>query len=199
MAHINALGAGMFSDLSVAHPTADIAVATLQALNTAAGFAALFATEIPAVGGTRAANTFVRFPNIREFPSIGTPSNIVNVPRYGSKVSAQVQGQADAPNLEFTLNYTGDVWAKEVGALLGLMVGDGILRAFRFALLKSEPTLTTTAKYASTAAGIGSVQNSHFYFLGKVEALLVNPQLTDANQATLTLSAQSDFFGAYTV
>jgi hypothetical protein len=199
MAHINSLGAGLFSDLAVAAPTADLSASAIAALQTAAAFNALFATEISSIGGTRATGTFVRIPNIREFPSIGTPSNIVNVPRYGSKVSAQIQGQADAPSLELSLNYTSDVWAKDETSLLGTMVGDGILRVFRFVLLNSEPTLTTTAKYASTAPGIGTVQNSIWYFAGKIEALLVSPQLTDANQATLTLSAQSDFFGAYTI
>lgn len=162
MAHITSIGAGMFTDLSVAHPTTDITSAAIETLKAgaASGWHALFATEIAAVGGTRGANTFVRFPNIREFPGIGTPPNVVNVPRFGAKVAAQIQGQADAPSLELTLNYTGDVWAKEATSLLGMMVGDGISRVFRLALLNSEPTATTTAKYASTVAGIGTVPNS---------------------------------------
>ena len=43
--------------------------------------------------------------NLREFPSVGTPANIVNVPQYGQSISSQISGQADAPTLEFTLNY----------------------------------------------------------------------------------------------
>lgn len=201
MAHITSIGAGMFTDLSVAHPTNNITAATIETLKAgaASGWNGVFASEIAAVGGVRATNTFVRFPSIREFPGVGTPPNIVNVPIFGSKITAQIQGQADAPSLELTLNYVGDVWAKETGAHLGLMVGDGISRVFRLALLNTEPTGTGGTKYASTAAGLGTVPNSIWYFIAKIEALLVTPQLTDANQATLTLTAQSDFYGAFTV
>lgn len=199
MAHITSYGAGVFSDLAVAAPATDLTTSALYALNTAAAFQALFATEIDTIGGTKAANTFIRIKDVREFPAIGTPANIVNVPRYGSKLSSQVQGQADPSSLELTLNLISANWAKDGTSLLGSMVGDGIQRCFRFSLLNAEPTLTTTAKYASTAAGIGSVQNTQWYFIGKIEALQINPQLTDANTATLTLSTQTDFFGGYTV
>jgi hypothetical protein len=66
-------------------------------------------------------------------------------------------------------------------------------------LLNAEPTGAGATKYASTAAGLGTVQNSQYYWIGKLEALQVTPQLTDANTATITLTIQSDFFGAYTV
>jgi hypothetical protein len=74
------------------------------------------------------------------------------------------------------------------------MVGDGNQYAFQFSLLNSKPVALTC-----TAGGLGTVKNSNFYFVGKVEALLVSPQLTDANQATLTLSIQGDFFGPATI
>lgn len=199
MAHINSLGAGMFSDLSISTPLADPAPGVLAALNSAAGFAPLFATEISSVGGTKAPGTFVRIQNVREFPALGTPANVVNVPVFGSAISRQVQGQADAPSMELNINFVASEWAKEVGNILGNMVGDGKIYAFRFALLNAEPTLTTTAKYASTVPGLGSVQNSHWYWVGKVEALQVSPQLTDANTATVTLTIQSAFYGAFTI
>lgn len=193
MAHISSIGAGLFSDLSIAAPAAAPAFSTLD---TAIEFNALFATEIASTGGVKAANTFVRVANVREFPSMGTPPNIVNVPTYGQKSSQQIQGQSDAPSLEITINYIPADWA--AGTILGDMVGSGSLSVFRFSLLNAEPSGTGDTKYASTNAGIGTVQNSIYYWIGKVEAMLVNPQLTDANTATVTMSIQSKFFGAYT-
>ena len=130
---------------------------------------------------------------MREFPAIGTPANIVNVPVYGQKSSQQVQGQSDSPSMEITINYIGVDWQKAVN-YLGYLVGDGNQYAFRFALLNSKPT-----SYESNSKGLGSSQNSEFYWVGKIEALIVNPQLTDANTATITLTIQSDMYGAYTV
>jgi hypothetical protein len=199
MAHISSIGAGMFSDLAVACPTADLSASALAALDTAAEFQALFASEIPTVGGTKAANTFCRITNIREFPAMGTPPNVVNVPTYGSKTSRQIQGQSDAPSMELTLNYVPADWAKDVTNILGSMVGDGIQRVFRFCLMNSQPTGSGATQYASTTGGIGTVQNSQYYWVGKLEALQVNPQLTDANTATITITIQSDFYGAYTI
>jgi len=191
MSHLSSIGAGMFSDLALAMPSTPPDFATLD---TKAEFDALFATEIESSGGTKAANTFVRVKNVREFPSLGTPPNIVNVPVYGAKTSQQIQGQSDSPNLELTINLVASDWADST--LLGAAVGDGNQYVFRFALMNTEPT-----GYDSTTGttGIGSVENSVWYFIGKIEALLLNPQLTDANTATLTLSAQSEFFGIYTV
>jgi hypothetical protein len=196
MAHISSIGAGIYTDLSVAVPATDPNFSTLV---SAATWQPLFATEITA-SGTAAANTFIRIQNVREFPSIGTPPNIVNVPVYGAKTSRQVQGQADAPTIELTLNYVASDWASTT--TLGATVGNGRQYSFRFTLLNSQPTA-----YASTAAGLGtavggaagSCQNSQWYWYGKMESLLVNPQLTDANTATLTISVQSDFYGSYTV
>jgi hypothetical protein len=199
MAHIGSIGAGMFSDLAVATPATDLTASGLAALDTAAEFQALFSTEIESQGGTKAPGTFVRIENVREFPSMGTPPNVVNVPVYGSSTSQQIQGQADAPSMEITLNYVATEWAKDVANILGSMVGNGKQYVFRFALMNAEPTGTGATKYASTAAGIGTVENSQFYWIGKIEALQVNPQLTDANTATITLTIQSDMYGAYTV
>ena len=195
MAHIASIGAGMFSDMAVATPATDFMQATLATLDTAAEFQALFATEIQTNGGTKAAGSFVRMKNVREFPSMGTPPNIVNVPVYGSKTSQQIQGQSDAPSIELTVNYVPADWA--AGTILGNMVGDGKQYVFRFALLNAQP-LSYASVSGTPASGVGSVQNSQYYWVGKVEALQVNPQLTDANTATITISIQSQFFGAYT-
>jgi len=194
MAFLNSIGAGMFTDMSVASPSTDLTAAQIAAMTTEALFTAAFAAEIPAVGGTEAAGTFIRIQNVREFPSMGVPANIVNVPRFGARTSSQVQGQADAPSVELTLNYVASDWAKGSTQLLGSMVGDGIVRAFRFTMLNAPP-----AAFGSKAAELGTVPNAIFYFTGKVEALVYNPQLTDANQATLTISMLSELYGAFTV
>lgn len=196
MAHINSIGAGLYSDLSIAVPATPPTFATLD---TAAEFQALFATEIDSAGGVKAANTFVRVKNVREFPAMGTPPNVVNVPVYGSKTSQQIQGQADSPSIEITLNFVAADWADETTNILGSMVGDGNQYVFRFTLMNAKPTGTGATQYSSTVAGVGTVQNSQYYWVGKLEALQVTPQLTDANTATITITVQSEFFGAYTV
>jgi hypothetical protein len=176
MAHISSLGAGIFTYLDIF--TGTIPAAT----DTSAEVAALFVGTVP---GTADA-THVRMPSVREFPSVGTPANIVNVPVYGQKTSSQVQGQADAPSLEVTVNYVaGDMTA--IHDLIGQSV------AFRFMMCASAVTEDEAADSTLTP------ENTEFYFLGKIEAILVNPALTDATTATVTLSTQSDFFGPATI
>ena len=179
MAQISSIGAGIYSDLSVTN-TDDSAVAL-----TSAAMDPLFAN-------IDFDTTAFRIENVREFPSIGTPPNVVNVPVYGQASSQQVQGQSDAPSIEVTLNFIPADWAS--GTSLGSLVGDGTTHSFRFALLNSKPT-----NWGSEAGGLGTVQNSYWYWKGKIEALQVNPQLTDANTAVLTITIQSDFIGAFTV
>lgn len=177
MAHISSLGAGLYTYL-------DIFTGTIPAdTDTAAECAALFVGTVP---GTADAD-HVRMPSVREFPSIGTPANIVNVPVYGQATSSQVQGQSDAPSLEITVNYV----AEDMQAIHNLI--DGSEKVFRFMMANAPVTQDEGAD--STLA----VENTEFYFLGKVEAILVNPALTDATTATVTLSAQSDFFGPATL
>ena len=195
MAHLDAIGAGVFSDLAVATPASPPAFPTL---NEAAEFQTLFATQIENVGGTKAVGTFVRFANVREFPAMGTPPNVVNVPTYGQKTSQQIQGQSDAPSMEIQLNFVGTDWAKST-SLLGDMVGDGNQYVFRFTLLNSEPLGSGATKYASTAPGLGTVKNTQYYWIGKLEAMQVTPSLTDANTCTITITIQSPFYGAFTI
>ena len=198
MTHITSIGAGLFADLSFSKPSTPTDWATFgYSESNWHGLFALLKNATEATG----VNSFYRILNIREFPAIGTPPNIVNVPTYGQKTSQQIQGQADAPTMEITINYIPSAWAS--GTVLGAMVGDGKQKAFRFALLNSKP-----AAYTSNVAGLGTAEggtagspaceNTYYYWIGKIEALLVNPQLTDANTATLTISLQSPFYGAYT-
>jgi len=175
MAHISSLGAGIFTYL-------DVFTGTIPAgTDTSAEYAALYASGTP---GT----DVLRMPSVREFPSIGTPANIVNVPVYGQKTSSQVQGQADAPSLEVTVNYI----AEDMTAFHALI--DGNPKVFRF-MMAATPVTEAEATGQATLA----IDNTEFYFTGKVEAILVNPALTDATTATITLSAQTDFVGPATL
>jgi len=198
MTHISSIGAGIYSDLSYSGVSAETAITS--APTSEANWKALFAQEVAngsvATGG--APLEFRRIKDIREFPQMGTPPNIVNVPTYGYKTSKQVQGQADAPTFEVTLNYIPLDW-QTVANYHGNLVGNGQLYAFRFALLNTPSTGSTpNTAYASLAAGLGTVQNSQYFWLGKLEALQINPQLSDANTAVLTISIQSEFVGPYT-
>lgn len=197
MSHISSIGAGMFSDMSMT-----IVAGGVPATYDAAGFAAKFATETNVADSTPTAGEFVRIKNVREFPEMGTPPNIVQVPTFGQKTTQQIQGQADAPQIEVTLNYVASDWDATSG--LGKYVGDGKQYIFRFALLNSEP-----AGYASTSGAIGTLkggsagtpacENTLYYWLGKIEAMSVQPSLNDSNTAKVTISVQSPFYGAYTV
>ena len=171
MTHIADLRSGIFSYM-------DMFKGTIPAgTDTAAECAALFVSA-----GANA----VRLPSVREFPSIGTPPNIVNVPVYGQTTSSQIQGQSDAPTLELTVNYN----ATDMSAFHTLVGTSGI---FRFMMTASA--CTEAAGLASTLA----INNTEFYFQGKIEAILVNSSLTDATTATVTLSTQSSFFGPATI
>jgi len=176
MAHISTLGAGIYTYLDLFKGT--IPTGT----DTASEIAALFVGSTP---GTADAD-HVRMPSVREFPSVGTPANIVNVPVYGQATSSQVQGQSDAPTLEVTVNYV----AADMQAIHGL-VGQQV--AFRFMMAAGPVTKDEGADVTL------AVENTEFYFIGKIEAILVNPALTDATTATVTLSAQTDFFGPATI
>lgn len=210
MSHISSIGAALFSDLSVSAPATDI-TPMLSSLGADTEFQSLFnGSAIESVGGVASGtvnNTsgvvagtsvaFIRIKNARSFPAMGTPANIVKVPTYGQKTSSSIQGQADAPQLEIDLNFIPSEWASTT--LLGAMVGSGQQKVFRFTLLAAEPTAADLTKYASTAGGLGTVGNSQYYWYGKMEALLVTPSLTDAVTAKLTLSIQSQFYGAFTI
>lgn len=184
MAHINSLGAGIYSDLSVCFDATLVAAArTAVDGGTAADttFEACFAS-----------GKYTRITDVREFPAMGTPPNVVNVPVYGSKTSFQIQGQSDPTSMEITINFKPSDWAD--GSVLGDKVGDGKEYVFRFTLMNTKPY-----GYDATTGSISSADNSSYYWMGKIDALLVTPQLTDANTATVTITMQSEFYGAYTV
>jgi len=178
--HIQSIGAGIYSDLSISTAPVDQAAVDALILDPSNG-----TTGFPSRFGT---GEFERVQNIREFPSMGTPPNIVNVPVYGQASSQQIQGQSDAPSMEITLNFVPSDWAD--GETLGDMVGNGLQYVFRFTMMNAEPS--------DFVEGAFGCQNSMYYWVGKIEALQVNPQLTDANTAVISITIQSDFYGAYT-
>ena len=121
---------------------------------------------------------------VREFPSLGTPANIVNVPVYGSSISSQVGGQADAPTLTFTLNYI-----PTEHAALDTIRQTGVVQAFRVRL-------------ASSANGVRGNSFDIFddlYFRGRIESFETTPSLSDSNQVTVTMSIQGDFAGPFSL
>jgi hypothetical protein len=144
---------------------------------------------------------YVRLAHIKEFPAIGTPANIVKVPVYGKKNSMQIQGQADSPTMEITLNYIPSLWAENclcVETTTGtykspVKVADGKVYLFRFTLANEAPT-----GFDAISTSLNK-KNSSYYFLGKLEALEVTPSLTDAMTAKLTIAVQSEIKGAYTI
>lgn len=209
MSHISSIAAAVYTDLAVAFAANTGGVATATAFPTTAGtLQALFAT---ATGNA----TYIRATDIRSFPAVGTPANIVNVPVYGQKVSQTIGGQANAPTMDVTVNYIPSNWAKGTtqstwtagvptvhGSELANLVADGVKRVWRLTLLATLPTGTPGASqglYDSNAGGVGTVENTQFYWHGKVESLMVTPSLTDATTAVLSFSIQSDFYGAFTV
>jgi hypothetical protein len=192
MGHISTLGAGMFSTLAISRlPQA--------ATGSQSALKAFFTTEVANGQIGAATNTqFVNIKDIKEFPAMGTPPNIVKVPLFGSKTSMQIQGQADAPTMDITLAYKGAEWQKSAN-YLGDLIGKNKLYAFRFTLLNKDSSgITPSTKYASLGTGLGTVENSQYFWYGKLEALVVNPQLNDANTCTLTISVQSEVYGAFT-
>lgn len=153
-------------------------------VTTEAGFTAAFA----------ATADFIEIPFIRDFPEFGTPANIVNVPVYNQATSAQIQAQADAPTLEFNLNYVPSLFA--AGTTLGDLIGGcSGAQLFQIGLTNCE-----TPDVSSVTAGLGAAENSVWYFHGRMEALNYMPSTSDAFTAKLTLSMPTGvLYGAYTI
>jgi hypothetical protein len=180
MAHISDLRASIYSYLDI-H-----SVLPLKETVLSEEFAALFVGDASAEGDTTGVTALYRVPSVREFPAIGTPANVVNVPVYGQPISSQVQGQADAPSMEITINFNAED-AQEIYLLEGKQV------TFRF-MMTAGP-ITELDSFKATI----EQPNTEFYFVGRIEAILVNPSLTDATTATVTISIQSDFVGPATI
>ena len=178
MAHISSLGNSIFTSLhySAADRTGFDAEKPLD-------WRGLFVVNAAAaVGDTADDVSAIEVGNVREFPSFGTPSNIVNVPVYGQGTSSQVQGQSDAPSLEFTLNYIPTEHAK-LDALR--LAGTEVAWRIRIADSKSAAVGTDTNAYED------------FFFLGKVASFEITPSLSDSTQATMALTISGEFYGPF--
>ena len=207
MAHISSIGAGLFSTIMISEATAATG-SELPAL--AAGYSdtnwnLLFSNAAASysssgVGSTPTAQPFHIIPNLREIPAFGTPANIVNVPVYGQSTSSQIQAQADSPSLEVTLNYEASTWSGSVARSLNSLLTNRTQVFIGITMVNGTVSNSSAAaSYNRTASAIGTVENSATFFVGRLEALQVTPSLSDTNQATLTLSSQSSFFGPFTV
>lgn len=175
MSHISSLTSGIYSYMDIYSGS----VAAITADSAASAYEALFA------GATVGTDLF-RVPSVREFPAIGNAANITNVPVFGQQQSSQVSGQADAPTMDVTINYVADDMT-DIEGLKGQQV------AFRFMMAASA--VTEAAGNSATLA----VENTEFYWLGKVEAIQVTPSLTDSNTAVINISVQNDFVGPATL
>jgi len=188
MAHLSSISASMFTDLSVHIPATALTAAQLANLNNGADFFAKFSSDL-AAGVAKGAGTFRRINNIREMPAIGGAASITKVPLYGSKTTRQIGGQSDLPDLNFKLNYVANDWRADSD--LGGLLKDGTQAVFRYTLMNLEP-----AAYNTT--GLGAVENTQYFFIGRLESNQITPSLTDSTQSELKISCQSEFFGPFT-
>ena len=157
MANISSIGSGVYT--SMAYLTAGTTSLTAAAADINTAFVSTDITNVT---------------DVREFPTFGTPANIVNVPVYGQSISSQVTAQADAPTLEITLNYV-----PETHKTLEALRTSGVNHTWRIALQNDQVNTDQT----------------FFYFNASVASFTVTPSLSDSNQATMTLALQSDFVG----
>lgn len=190
MAHITSIGASKFASLDYVPNTAN------SSADSSTTILSLFITNEAGVTGTNVQTdetpqgTVVHVGDVREFPSLGTPANVVNVPVYGQATSSQVAGQSDAPSLEFSLNYVPSKHA----ALNDLRTANTRC-CFRVRL--SDADITTDVNGIQTADNVDIYDD--FYFFGTVASFEVTPGLTDSMQATVTLTIEGDFKGPYSL
>jgi hypothetical protein len=182
MTYPTTMAAAHWSSLAVSVDAA--AVATALAAPTEINLKAAFATI----------SDYEEIKNIRDMPQFGNPSNIVNVPVYGRGITASVNAQADAPSLELTINYIPSLWAPST--VLGGLIGAQGAQLFQFAFLTSQAVDFATDP---ATGNLGDVPNAVTYFVGKLENILVTPARDDAATATISISIQSPFYGAFTV
>jgi len=183
MAHIDNIGASIYTRIDYVPGNISTADRATPA-NLAAKFEATAAAD-GAAATTEAA--VVAIEGIREFPSLGTPSNIVNVPQYGQSISSQIQGQADAPSLEFTFNYI-----PTNHAALDTLRKAGTNLVFRVRLSNTED-----GGVQDTPAADATTEYEDIFFQGTIASFEIVPALTDATQANIALTIDGDFEGPF--
>ena len=128
--------------------------------------------------------------NVREFPSVGTPANVVNVPVYGQSTSSQVAGQSDAPSLEFSLNYVASEHAE-----LDALRKAGTRLLFRVRMTDSSNLAPASAPNLGVPTAYVDDEFSDFYFFGTIASFEITTNLTDSIQASISLTVEGDFVG----
>ena len=191
MAHIDSLSAAKYTSLDYI-VTPAVRPARGGASGTAEGeentFGGEFTTGVTFGVEQGLKPGVVHVGNIREFPSLGTPANVVNVPVYGQSTSSQVAGQSDAPSLDFTINYIPAVHAP-----LDDLRKAGTSCIFRVRI--SDEAATVGEGGAASLVDDAEVKFSDFFFIGTVASFEVTPGLTDSLQASFTLTIDGDFVG----
>jgi len=155
------------------------------------------------------------FGRIREFPNLGIPANIVNVPQYGQASSSQVVGQSDPPNLDFTFNYV-----PAVHYFIDTLRASGEARLFRVRLSNGEliksvgdDGINDSGGTDETGSGADVIlpyevesatgtlsemrEFSDFFFFGSVASFEIVPALTDANQLNVSLTIDGQLSGPW--
>lgn len=148
--------------------------------------------KVPYTVGTHAK----AFGRIREFPNLGIPANVVNVPQYGQGSSSQIAGQSDAPSLDFTFNYV-----PTEHAFISTLRESGENRLFRIRLSNAqqvEDTGGVILPFESKEAATSNMREfSDFYLFGSVASFEIVPNLTDSNQLNVTLTIDGEMGGPY--
>ena len=180
MAHLDGIGAGIYSRFSMS-----AAAVTTTAYQTAANTTASNIQPYTALYGLMGTPQFVS--QMREIPSVGVPANIVNVPAYGQGQSSQIQGQSDAPSLEFSINYNPSD-ASHIA--LSDRAGDGSQYVFKLDLLYGDQGTSTL---------VAADRFSTFFWIGQVGSFLITPNLTDSNQASFSTTIVGAFEGPLTL
>jgi hypothetical protein len=187
MAHINNIGASIYTriDYVPGSLTTDNRANPAQLIGKFESSAPTDTTAAALV--STAGEVPVAIEGIREFPSLGTPSNIVNVPQYGQSISSQIQGQADAPSLEFTFNYI-----PTNHYALDALRKSGTNLVFRVRLSNTED-----GGVQATPASDATTEYEDVYFQGTIASFEIVPALTDATQANIALTIDGDFEGPF--
>ena len=195
MPNITSIGAGMYTSLAyialpvvegnASDPTVDVGKG-----DTPTEWAAYFETTgTPWTVGADAK----AFGRIREFPNLGVPANVVNVPQYGQAVSSQITGQSDAPSMDFTFNYV-----PEEHKFISDMRESGETFLFRVRLSNAKQAVDVDGVNLPLIDDDGNLREfSDFFFFGSVASFEVVPNLTDSNQLNATLTIDGGMSGPH--
>jgi len=208
MPNISSIGAGIYTSLAfIDLPVTDGASVSGTSVGRGAAvsdWAGEFETRgsVPASAETKvpwtAGSDAKAFGRIREFPNLGIPANVVNVPQYGQGASSQIAGQSDAPSLDFTFNYI-----PTEHAFISAMREAGENRLFRIRLSNATQDVDTNQialPYEYTQAdntGTDMREFSDFYLFGSVASFEIVPNLTDSNQLNVTLTIDGEMKGPH--